>query len=87
MILKMWEYRVVMAVKILYNENRFHFMQKRGSIKMSERDVRAVETLTRTGICLDDLCNAFRQFYYEDLEVIFQRIRREAIITDPDIIQ
>ncbi len=54
---------------------------------MSERDVRAVETLTRTGICLDDLCNAFRQFYYEDLEVIFQRIRREAIITDPDIIQ
>jgi hypothetical protein len=51
---------------------------------MSERDVRAVETLTRTGICLDDLCSAFRQFYYEDLEVIFQRIRKEIITSDQD---
>lgn len=59
-------------------------MQKRGSNKMSERDVRAVETLTRTGICLDDLCGAFRQFYYEDLEVIFQRIRKEIITSDQD---
>ena len=44
---------------------------------MSERDVRAVESMTRTGICFDDLCDAFKQFSYEDIEVIYQRIRRE----------
>ncbi len=44
---------------------------------MSERDVRVVETMTRTGICLDDLCDAFVQFPYEDIEVIYRRVRRE----------
>ncbi len=44
---------------------------------MSERDVRAVESMTRTGICFDDLCDVFKQFSYEDIEVIYQRIRRE----------
>ena len=44
---------------------------------MSERDVRVVETMTRTGICLDDLCDAFIQFPYEDIEVIYCRVRRE----------
>ena len=44
---------------------------------MSERDVRAVESMTRTGICFDDLCDVFKQFSYEDIEVIFQRTRRE----------
>lgn len=62
----------------------FIYVKEGGSNKMSERDVRAVETLTRTGICLDDLCSAFRQFYYEDLEVIFQRTRKEIIASDQD---
>ncbi len=44
---------------------------------MSQRDVRAVESMTRTGICFDDLCDVFKQFSYEDIEVIFQRTRRE----------
>jgi hypothetical protein len=44
---------------------------------MSERDVRAVESMSRTGICFDDLCDVFKQFSYEDIEVIFQRTRRE----------
>ena len=44
---------------------------------MSERDVSAVESMTRTGICFDDLCDVFKQFSYEDIEVIFQRTRRE----------
>jgi len=44
---------------------------------VSERDVRAVESMTRTGICFDDLCDVFKQFSYEDIEVIFQRTRRE----------
>ena len=44
---------------------------------MSERDVRVIETMTRTGICFDDLCDALIQFPYEDIEVIYQRIRRE----------
>ncbi|MCR5673081.1 MAG: hypothetical protein K6F87_05140 [Lachnospiraceae bacterium] len=44
---------------------------------MSERDVRAVESMTLTGICFDDLCDAFKQFSYEDIEVIYQRTRRE----------
>lgn len=44
---------------------------------MSERDVRAVESMTRTGICFDDLCDVFKQFSYEDIEVIYQRIRLE----------
>ncbi len=46
---------------------------------MSERDVRVVETMSRTGICFDDLCEALAQFPYEDIEVIFQRIRSESI--------
>ena len=33
--------------------------------------------MTRTGICFDDLCDVFRQFSYEDIEVIYQRTRRE----------
>ena len=44
---------------------------------MSERYVRAVESMTRTGICFDDLCDVFKQFSYEDIEVIYQRIRLE----------
>ena len=44
---------------------------------MSERDVRVVETMSRTGITLDELCDAFVQFPYEDIEVIYRRIRRE----------
>lgn len=44
---------------------------------MSERDVRAVESMSRTGICFDDLCDVFKQFSYEDIEVIYQRIRLE----------
>ena len=55
---------------------------------MSERDVRAVESMTRTGICFDDLCDAFKQFSYEDIEVIYQRIRREIsgyILKDKEI--
>ena len=46
---------------------------------MSERDIRVVENLTRTGISFEDLCNSFVQFPYEDIEVIYQRTRREAI--------
>ena len=44
---------------------------------MSERDIRAVEALAHTGICFDDLCDAFVQFPYEDIEVIYQRTRRQ----------
>ena len=54
---------------------------------MSERDVRAVESMTRTGICFDDLCDVFKQFSYEDIEVIYQRTRREiakCLRTDKD---
>lgn len=46
---------------------------------MSERDVRAVETMARTGMCFDDLCDAFMQFTYEDIEVIYQKTRREIV--------
>ena len=44
---------------------------------MSERDARAVETMIRTGMNFDDLCEAFVQFPYEDIEIIYQRTRRE----------
>ena len=47
---------------------------------MSERDTRAVETLIRAGLTFDDLCDAFMQFPYEDIEVIYQRTRRELIV-------
>ena len=47
---------------------------------MSERDVRAVESMTRTGICFEELCDVFKQFSYEDIEVIYQRIRREISV-------
>ena len=46
---------------------------------MSERDIRAVEALAHTGMCFDDLCDAFVQFPYEDIEVIYQRIRRQIV--------
>ncbi|MBR6159445.1 MAG: hypothetical protein IKQ40_04005 [Lachnospiraceae bacterium] len=46
---------------------------------MSERDVRVVEALAHTGICFDDLCDAFVQFPYEDIEIIYQRTRREIV--------
>ena len=46
---------------------------------MSERDVRVVENMTRTGICFDDLCEAFAQFQYEDIEVIYRRMKLETI--------
>ena len=54
---------------------------------MSERDVRAVESMTRTGICFDDLCDAFKQFSYEDIEVIYQRIRREIAVSNRKVIK
>ncbi|MCR5300811.1 MAG: hypothetical protein K6E49_00055 [Lachnospiraceae bacterium] len=44
---------------------------------MSERDVRAVENMARTGMCFDDLCDAFVQFPYEDIEIIYMRMRKE----------
>ena len=46
---------------------------------MSERDVRVVETMAATGMGLDDLCDVFAQFFYEDIEVIYRRLKREVV--------
>lgn len=44
---------------------------------MTERDIRTIENMARTGIEFDDLCNAFKNFPLEEIEKIYMRIRKE----------
>ncbi len=48
-------------------------------IKLSERDIRAIENMARTGMGFDDLCDAFIQFPYEEIEKVYMRVRRETV--------
>ena len=47
--------------------------------KLSERDIRTIENLARTGMGFDDLCDAFVQFPYEETEKEYMRVRRESV--------
>ncbi len=47
--------------------------------KLLERDIRAIENMARTGMGFDDLCNAFIQFPYEEIEKVYMRVRRETV--------
>lgn len=46
---------------------------------LSERDIRTIENLARTGMGFDDLCDAFVQFPYEEIEKAYMRVRRESV--------
>lgn len=46
---------------------------------LSERDIRTIENLARTGMGFDDLCNAFVQFPYEEIEKVYMRVRKENV--------
>ncbi len=48
-------------------------------MKLSERDIRAIENMARTGMGFDDLCDAFIQFPYEEIEKVYMRVRRETV--------
>lgn len=54
-------------------------MKNTTSPAMSERDVRTVENLARTGMSFDDLRKAFRDFPIEEVEKIYMRVRRETV--------
>ena len=47
--------------------------------KLTDRDIRAIENLARTGMGFDDLCHAFIQFPYEEIEKVYMRVRRETV--------
>ena len=47
--------------------------------KLSERDIRTIENMARTGMSFDDLCDAFIQFPYEEIEKVYMRVRRETV--------
>lgn len=47
--------------------------------KLSERDIRTIENMARTGMGFDDLCDAFIQFPYEEIEKVYMRVRRETV--------
>ncbi len=46
---------------------------------LTERDVRTIENLARTGMSFDDLRKAFSQFPIEEVEKIYMRIRKETV--------
>ena len=46
---------------------------------MTDRDMRAIENMARTGMSFDDLCKAFQEFPIEDIEKVFMRVRRETV--------
>ncbi len=47
--------------------------------ELSERDIRTIENLARTGMGFDDLCKAFIQFPYEEIEKVYMRVRKETV--------
>ncbi len=48
-------------------------------IKLTERDIRAIEYMARTGMRFDDFCRAFVQFPLEEIEKVYMRVRRETV--------
>ncbi len=48
-------------------------------MKLSERDIRAIENMARTGMGFDDLCDAFIQFPYDEIEKVYMKVRRETV--------
>lgn len=47
--------------------------------KLTDRDIRAIENMARTGMSFDDLRKAFRDFPIEEVEKIYMRVRRETV--------
>ena len=46
---------------------------------LSERDVRVIENMARTGMHFDDLRRAFTGFPIDEIEKVYMRIRHEMI--------
>lgn len=45
---------------------------------LTDRDIRAIENMARTGMSFDDLRKAFGDFPIEEVEKVFMRVRRET---------
>ena len=46
---------------------------------MTERDIRTIENMARTGMSFDDLRKAFSQFPIEEVEKVYVRISKETV--------
>ncbi len=46
---------------------------------LSDRDIRTIENMARTGMSFDDLRKAFSQFPIEEVEKVYMRIRKETV--------
>ena len=44
---------------------------------MTDRDIRTIENMARTGMSFDDLRKSFRQFPIEEVEKAYMKVRRE----------
>ena len=49
------------------------------AISLTERDIRTIENMARTGMSFDDLRKAFSQFPIEEVEKVYMRIRKETV--------
>ena len=46
---------------------------------LTDRDIRTIENMARTGMSFDDLRKAFSQFPIEEVEKVYMRIRKETV--------
>lgn len=46
---------------------------------LTDRDIRTIENMARTGMSFDDLRKSFRQFPIEEVEKVYMKIRREIM--------
>jgi hypothetical protein len=46
---------------------------------MTDRDIRTIENMARTGMGFDDLRKAFSQFPIDEVEKVYMRIRKETV--------
>lgn len=46
---------------------------------MTDRDIRTIENMARTGMGFDDLRKAFSQFPIEEVEKVYMRIHKETV--------
>ena len=46
---------------------------------LTDRDIRTIENMARTGMSFDDLRKSFRQFPIEEVEKVHMKVRKEIV--------
>lgn len=46
---------------------------------LTDRDIRTIENMARTGMSFDDLRKSFRQFPIEEVEKVYMKVRKEIV--------